>query len=452
MKTSCAERRRAALILVLLLTLACGCRGTAHDYSRPAPEVLPHTTAAMRESGFWTARLSDPDRIILTPEEIRRFNAYTRDVSRLTRDVTSIAPSDPDIDARAALADRLSTLRAERLFLADGTLAGDGFYRRFDRTPAEAAAPPEPTYGIVTRFTDQRLLPTDEGLFAKPGDRAFDELQNSALDIGTPLAVSRVRPGDEWVYAQGPLTAGWVRAAAIASCSADDLRRRLPGSPGFPEGRGFVVVTAPAAEIYADATAESPLGRARMGAAFALGGKSSAALIGISVPTRNADGTAVWADGFVRRADVHDGFLPYTARTVIEQAFRLRGVPYGWGDRGGTPDCSRFIQQVFATVGIEMPRNSKEQANVGVPVGADDPWEEGVTLLAFAGHSMLYLGTVDGRPYTIHALYGYREPAFRGECVRVVNRVVVSDLSLGECSSKGSLRERITAVRKVALP
>ncbi len=38
--------------------------------------------------------------------------------------------------------------------------------------------------------------------------------------------------------------------------------------------------------------------------------------------------------------------------------------PYGWGDMYGEQDCSRFLQMVFATVGISLPRDSKDQAQV----------------------------------------------------------------------------------------
>ncbi len=38
--------------------------------------------------------------------------------------------------------------------------------------------------------------------------------------------------------------------------------------------------------------------------------------------------------------------------------------PYGWGDMYGEQDCSRFLQMVFATVGIMLPRDSKDQAQV----------------------------------------------------------------------------------------
>jgi len=60
---------------------------------------------------------------------------------------------------------------------------------------------------------------------------------------------------------------------------------------------------------------------------------------------------------------------------------------------------------------------------------------------------MLYLGKDEGRLYAIHAIWAYRQKGLEGDEATVLGRVVVSDLSLGEGASRGSLLERIVAVR-----
>ena len=60
---------------------------------------------------------------------------------------------------------------------------------------------------------------------------------------------------------------------------------------------------------------------------------------------------------------------------------------------------------------------------------------------------MLYLGMLENRPYAIHAVWAYREPLGEEDQVHVINRVVVSDLDLGDGSKKGSLFKRLTGVR-----
>lgn len=54
---------------------------------------------------------------------------------------------------------------------------------------------------------------------------------------------------------------------------------------------------------------------------------------------------------------------------VLREALDLRGTPYrnGGSDPNGF-DCSGFTQWVFARVGLRLPRETREQFQVGSPV------------------------------------------------------------------------------------
>ena len=114
-------------------------------------------------------------------------------------------------------------------------------------------------------------------------------------------------------------------------------------------------------------------------------------------------------------------------------------------------------------MGIELPRDSQNQIQVGTRL---IEWEAGaptadktlvltdfaiggITILGMKGHILLYLGTIDGRVYAVHSVWAYREPEHGGDKTFVLNRVVVSDLSLGEGSKRGSLLDRLNAVKIV---
>ncbi|MBC7171875.1 MAG: C40 family peptidase, partial [Polyangiaceae bacterium] len=142
--------------------------------------------------------------------------------------------------------------------------------------------------------------------------------------------------------------------------------------------------------------------------------------------------------------------------------------PYGWGDRGGARDCSRYLLDVFASFGLEMPRHSGRQAAAGTfsidASAVEDPAEKrlliqaaaksGIVLLHFPGHIMVYLGeNEDGVPMAIHAFSEYLVPCDEGgETLRRVDRVEVSDLSLGAGSSRRSFLERITKIVVLGRP
>ena len=53
----------------------------AADLYKRAPDVLPGTLPEMKTTGYWTARMENPDEIILTREEIEQMNvAYEKKI------------------------------------------------------------------------------------------------------------------------------------------------------------------------------------------------------------------------------------------------------------------------------------------------------------------------------------------------------------------------------------
>ncbi len=309
-------------------------------------------------------------------------------------------------------------------------------------------------YGLIVRYADQRFLPFEEGLYAQAYDQDFDELQNSALDIGTPVVIVHRSLDGQWLWAGSSSSAGWVKAKNVAVTTEDQVKP-FWSTP-------FVIVTVPKGDIYLNRAMTEFAGSLQMGARLPLM-RFDGDYAEITVPRRQSDGSAALVPGFIAAADIHEGYLPYTPRRILLQAFKMLDQPYGWGGMYQAQDCSRFLQEVFATVGIELPRDSKNQIQVGTRLieweagapGADktlvltDFAIGGITILGMKGHILLYLGTIDGRVYAVHSVWAYREPEHGGDKTFVLNRVVVSDLSLGEGSKRGSLLDRLNAVKIV---
>jgi hypothetical protein len=152
---------------------------------------------------------------------------------------------------------------------------------------------------------------------------------------------------------------------------------------------------------------------------------------------------------------------PFTRRALLDEAFSMLGEPYGWGGKDGGYDCSRFLLELFAKFGIDLPRHSARQAMAGtfaVDVSTVEDLNEkrllleaaarrGVVLLHFPGHIMLYLGTTeDGAPMAIHAFSEFLTPCegVELETINRVDRIAVSDLSLGAGTSRRDFLSRIT--------
>jgi hypothetical protein len=60
-----------------------------------------------------------------------------------------------------------------------------------------------------------------------------------------------------------------------------------------------------------------------------------------------------------------DSPRPLTRRAVLEEAFAYLGERYGWGDRNGGRDCSRYLMDLFAGLGLALPRHTSDQAIAG---------------------------------------------------------------------------------------
>lgn len=89
------------------------------------------------------------------------------------------------------------------------------------------------------------------------------------------------------------------------------------------------------------------------------------------------------------------------AKTVISQAQKHLGVPYVWG--GATPsgfDCSGLTQYVYRSVGVELPRVSRDQQNTGVqiPTSQVQPGD-----LVFMGYPAYHVGIYIGNGKYLHA-------------------------------------------------
>ena len=122
-----------------------------------------------------------------------------------------------------------------------------------------------------------------------------------------------------------------------------------------------------------------------------------------------------------RNAAVQPTQLPYTRANILRTAFRYLGEAYGWGHARGTRDCSGFVSEVYAAVGIVMPRNTGDQRDIpnfhATRFTAKSTHAERMQainaalpgdLIFIPGHVMMVLGRWNGLTYVIHDTPGVR--------------------------------------------
>lgn len=445
-------------LFIFCLLFGCGCTTVQQRTNLAAPVSIPNTIREMKTAGFWIDKIDNPDTIILDAKAIEQFNLKVeRELGLIINPLTEPEQYNGKT-IKNDLQKEIESFSKGKFYAANGKIADKSFYEAIKqnidlpRIKNQINA----RFGFLGHYDNQRLLPTEELLTRAPGDVEFDELQNSSFDVGTPLIILHETSDGLWVYGQAPSSRGWFKKEKVAFCEADEFKELL-------SGKNFVVVTADKADIFLDKNLTKYYDYVRMGAKFNFNETESPQVFEITIPLRNKEGALRKEKAYIKKEDVNIGYLAYTQRNIITQAFKLLNGPYGWGGLAGEQDCSSYIQEVFATVGITLPRNSSAQAKTGVPLGNFKGGSEqneklkvikqeaipGATIFQMKGHIILYIGMYNNIPYVIHETHGYGQMIDSQNFSWIVNRVIVSDLKLGEGSKKGSLISRIINIRLV---
>ncbi len=465
-RRSHARSGGAGLVLAMCMSIACGSgdegltvpvtttsnRPASCPATRPAPELLANVQPQHRQLDYWLPRV-DADAVIMTREDIA---SHTNALSSPADDGRPIGQGDPLAPVDPAL---LETELRDRLDFMKGRIES-GMYLTSTGTrlsPEEASAfdprdVPALLNGgrgewvVALQKVKMRCGPRAEGLYTAALDLAFD--RNNCSTVREQEAIQILASWNDTLWlARTGYAMGWVeKTAAISSALPDAM---IDAFASAPRVRVESPTTLTAEDVSITVPADTLLVPTPDGtrAFFASpeGVFASSALT--TVPT------------------VRD----LTRREVFTRAFALLDTPYGWGGQDGGRDCSRFLLDIFSTFDLPLPRHSARQAMAGtfvVPVeDIEDPEEKqriidaaadkGVVFLHFPGHIMLYLGqSEEGTPMAIHAFSEYVTPCPEveqdedapTETINRVDKVTVSDLSLGAGSSRGSFVERVTKI------
>lgn len=413
-------------------------RSTSCPATAPAPHPLPGVDEAELTLAYWLERIDGLDEPLLTPREIDAHVRAIADDSEngLPTDRASLGAPIPRERLEREVRERLSWLR-ER--------ASAGQYVDASGTPLEperfADAPLRPMdeLRIALEPILLRCAPQVDGFYRPPVDPDFDRNSCSRIRPQEPVQILMRWPNG-MLLARTRYALGWIAPnSALSPPVPAELREWITKGPLMRAPAGTRLHSAEGAFVELEELALLAANEAGTEVLFAdATGLHRASAEGLA-PTRR----------------------PLTRRALLEEAFARIDHPYGWGGRDGGVDCSRFVLDVMASFGLELPRHSSRQAGAGtysidlrdiedlderqrlIDVAA----QQGIVLLYFPGHIMIYLGRdAEGTPSVIHSFSEYVEPCENGETLRRVDRVTVSDLTLGKGSSRRSFLERLERI------
>lgn len=109
--------------------------------------------------------------------------------------------------------------------------------------------------------------------------------------------------------------------------------------------------------------------------------------------------------------------------SVVEFALQFIGNPYVWGgtDLVNGADCSGFVQSVYATFGISLPRTSSSQRSAGVEVSYDEI--QLGDIICYDGHVGIYIGN-DQIVNAIGSAYGIGISSATYKSIITIRRVI----------------------------
>ncbi len=403
------------LLIITLMFNACGDvadnKPVLSNSKKKQPVIVVNANRHFKIPEFWIDNLENADKVIMNKKEIEKFNnntSYNKHTLTLFKDINKAYGSSW---VKKSILNNYQHMKSSTTHFTDGNRISRMFYEDIKKNlnvNSIVNKSVQTRYALVTSYCDQKIIPTELALLKKKNQIHFDRNQNSALDIATPIAILHSSEDGLWHYGIGPTSSGWVRSENIAFGEKEEI-------VNYVSSKSFVITTAAKTALK---IANQYHDYMRMGVRLPSILKLDNMTM-VMVPTADSNGNLVLTNATVKTADVHKGYLKYTPENILSQAFKFLHMPYGWGGMYGEQDCSKFLQEVYATVGIRLPRNSASQSNVsdaklelsGLSKQSKHTFLKnigmvGATILHLNGHIVLYLGEYKGEPYIIHTVWG----------------------------------------------
>jgi cell wall-associated NlpC family hydrolase len=456
-------------LLLALLTLALGGPvAVAQDAVAPPSGVLGVGEAQLTPE-FWVANQEQPDRVILDGQAIAAQNARLYQVDPTMHDLRSLGTGLNRAQVQGWI-EKMSQRPSKTLYDMQGNAVPPSVLDTLMAQLAIDAIPAtQPTrYGMVVRRAPLRSFPTAMRVFNRTGDTDIDRFQESAEFPGTPVVIAHTSANGQWYFVVTPRYAAWMEKQYVAEGTADEVLGYAAMTPyrvvtGATVRTVFTPEAPPLSQLQLDMSARIPL-QPNLPPDQPVNGQHAYSSYTLRLPWRDGAGKLQFGAALLQRnADSSANYLPLTRANIVRQAFKFLGERYGWGHDYNGRDCSGFVSDVYRSMGVEMPRNTRDQSvSPGLnhqAFGPNDSHDARLRaamalqtgdLVYIPGHVMMVIGHIDGKPYVIHDTGGMSYRAADGAIHRVkLNEVSVTPLLPLLFNDQQTYIDRMTSIVRI---
>lgn len=460
---------RFATVLATALLLTALAPAQAREWQVPASTGVIGVEPAQLDARYWIDRLPDADRIVLDAEAIARQNEKLHVLDRSLHDIEAL-PASLERTRVMQWLEPLSSPPTKPLFDAQGrpvpvsTLDTIFANAGIDAVPASR----DTRYGLVVHRAPLRAFPTMERVFTSNNDHDIDRFQESALFPGDPVAIAHESRDGKWFFVVSPRYAAWIEKRFVALGGKDAVLGYGKKTPfrmvtGDKVNTVFTPDEPRVSELQLDMGVRVPV-LTDWPASQPVNGQHGYTAHVIELPVRNDDGSLGFAPALLPRREPTSGaYLPLTQANIIRQAFLFLGERYGWGHSYNGRDCSGFVSEVYRSMGVQLPRNTRDQAvspalnRIELTAKHDHAKRMAQVrelrvgdLVYIPGHVMMVIGQVDGEPYVIHDTTGLSWRGADGTRQRAkTNGVTVSPLTPLMFDETHGYVDRITNIQRI---
>ncbi|MEN6462272.1 MAG: S-layer homology domain-containing protein [Syntrophomonas sp.] len=440
---------KGLLNIIIAMSLICPA-SWADAYEIP---TMPNVKAEMLQADYWINKIADPNRVILTPDQIKSFNQEI--VRKLPGAVYNLADY-PGSFTREQLTGYIDYPFPTDPSYMGSELVGTSYWQKLKQQMnlEGLQATNQVKYGFTVKRSNLKIYPTADVIGDEPGDPGFDLFQNTSILAAEPIIILHHSLDGQWYFVQMDNCTGWLPASDVAVCDRDtwlDYQNetsflvvsgnhiRLDNEPLLPQISEMEFTMGTKLALLKSEDLPDTIRDRRVYQNYV-----------VKLPIRNKAGQLEFTMAPIPISnDVTIGYLPYTRANIIRQAFKMQGERYCWGGMLNGRDCSALVMELYRCFGFRLARNSDVQAASAGKTMAFDGYSVAYrekllrsvspgASLHFPGHEMLYLGEDNGRYYVLNDLgsFGEIEPGeTKPQSVRV-RTVVINDMNVTRANGK----------------